>query len=82
MAAYAGAVLLIHAARFLRETFGDSPVVIAKLNEPEPHFGIPAGVYDTVLVVGFDKPKDRGVSGPSVTFDKVRGLPATPAGWC
>jgi hypothetical protein len=46
--AYAGAVLLIHAARFMRETFGDSPVVIAKLNEPEPHFGIPACVYETV----------------------------------
>src|SRR6201987_1637617 len=24
------------------------------------------GMYDTALVVGFDKPKDRGVSGPSV----------------
>jgi len=44
-------------------------------------FSIAAGMYDTVLVVGFDKPKDRGVSGPSVNFDKVRGLPATPAGW-
>ncbi|MDG1958762.1 MAG: acetyl-CoA acetyltransferase [Candidatus Binatia bacterium] len=44
-------------------------------------FAIAAGVYDKVLVVGFDKPKDRGVSGPSVSFDKVRGLPATPAGW-
>jgi acetyl-CoA C-acetyltransferase len=44
-------------------------------------FAVAAGVYDKVLVVGFDKPKDRGVSGPSVAFDKVRGLPATPAGW-
>ncbi|MFQ5514843.1 MAG: acetyl-CoA acetyltransferase [Myxococcota bacterium] len=42
---------------------------------------VAAGLYDTVLVVGFDKPKDRGVSGPSVAFDRVRGLPATPAGW-
>lgn len=48
LVAYAGAVLLVHAARFLRETFGDSPVVIAKLNEPEPHFGIPGGVYERV----------------------------------
>ncbi len=38
-------------------------------------------MYDTVLVVGFDKPKDRGVSGPSVAVTGVRGLPATPAGW-
>ncbi len=44
-------------------------------------FAVACGMYDTVLVVGFDKTKDRGVSGPSVNFDRVRGLPATPAGW-
>jgi acetyl-CoA C-acetyltransferase len=44
-------------------------------------FSVACGMHDTVLVVGFDKPKDRGVSGPSVAFDRVRGLPATPAGW-
>jgi acetyl-CoA C-acetyltransferase len=44
-------------------------------------FSVASGLYDTVLVLGFDKPKDRGVSGPSVAFDRVRGLPATPAGW-
>jgi acetyl-CoA C-acetyltransferase len=44
-------------------------------------FSIAAGVYDTVLVVGYDKPKDRGVSGPSVMMDGVRDLPKTPAGW-
>lgn len=48
LVAYAGAILLVHAARFLRETFGDSPTVRDKLNEPEPHFGIPADTYDTV----------------------------------
>lgn len=42
---------------------------------------IAAGLYDTVLAVGYDKPKDRGVSGPSVTYRGVRDLPATPAGW-
>jgi acetyl-CoA C-acetyltransferase len=42
---------------------------------------IAAGLYDTVLVVGYDKPKDRGVSGPSVMLDGVRDLPKTPAGW-
>ena len=44
-------------------------------------FAVACGMYDTVLVVGFDKPKDRGVSGPSVNFDRVRGLPSTPASW-
>ena len=42
---------------------------------------VAAGLYDTVLVVGYDKPKDRGVSGPSVMLDGVRSLPKTPAGW-
>ncbi len=42
---------------------------------------IAAGMYDTVLVVGYDKPKDRGVAGPSVMMDRVRDLPQTPAGW-
>ena len=44
-------------------------------------FSIAAGMYDRVLVVGYDKPKDRGVSGPSVMMDGVRALPKTPAGW-
>ncbi|MEA2624586.1 MAG: acetyl-CoA C-acetyltransferase [Candidatus Binatota bacterium] len=44
-------------------------------------FSVACGMYDTVLVVGFDKPKDRGVSGPSVAVTGVRGLPATPAAW-
>jgi acetyl-CoA C-acetyltransferase len=42
---------------------------------------IACGLYDTVLVVGYDKPKDRGVSGPSVMMNQVRDLPQTPAGW-
>jgi acetyl-CoA C-acetyltransferase len=42
---------------------------------------IACGMYDTVLVVGYDKPKDRGVSGPSVMMNQVRDLPQTPAGW-
>jgi acetyl-CoA C-acetyltransferase len=44
-------------------------------------FAIACGAYDTVLVVGFDKPKDRGVAGPSAVTTGVRGLPMTPAGW-
>jgi len=44
-------------------------------------FAIAAGMYDTVLVVGYDKPKDRGVSGPSISMNTARGLPMTPAGW-
>ncbi len=42
---------------------------------------VASGMHDTVLVVGFDKPKDRGVSGPSIHMNTARGLPMTPAGW-
>jgi acetyl-CoA C-acetyltransferase len=42
---------------------------------------VACGLYDTVLVVGYDKPKDRGVSGPSVMMNQVRDLPQTPASW-
>lgn len=45
---YAAAILLVDAARFSRNRFNDRPLVVRKLNEPEPAFGIPAGVYDTV----------------------------------
>lgn len=45
---YAGALALVDVARFLRENFHERPVVRQKLNEPEPHFGIPSGTYDLV----------------------------------
>ena len=45
---YSAALLLVDAARFLRENYHDQPVIRAKLNEPEPRFGIPAESYDTV----------------------------------
>lgn len=44
---YAGALVLVDAARFLRDRFHRLTLVRRKLNEPEPSFGIPAGVYDT-----------------------------------
>jgi hypothetical protein len=45
---YSAALLLVDAARFLRENYHDQPAIRAKLNEPEPNFGIPAESYDTV----------------------------------
>jgi len=42
---------------------------------------VASGAHQTVLALGFDKPKDRGVSGPSVNIRGVRDLPETPAGW-
>lgn len=48
LTAYSGALVLVDAARFLREMFHDRPVVRSKLNEPDRVFGIPAGTYDLV----------------------------------
>lgn len=46
--AYTAAILLVDAARFLREQYHDRPIVRAKLNEGDLNFGIPAESYDTV----------------------------------
>lgn len=48
LVAWAGALVLVDAARFLRLNCNDRPVVRQKLNEPEPHFGIRAGTYDRI----------------------------------
>ena len=48
LVAYAAAVILVDAARFMRESFRDHAPIVSKLNEGEPHFGIPEGVYDTI----------------------------------
>ena len=48
LVALAGALVLIDAGRFLREHIHGRPVVRRKLNEPEPAFGIPGGVYDRI----------------------------------
>jgi hypothetical protein len=40
--------VLVDAARFLRHNCDDRPVVVEKLNEPEPNFGIPPGTYDCI----------------------------------
>ena len=45
---YAAALILVDAARFLRENFHNEPLLRSKLNEPEPNYGIPADVYETV----------------------------------
>jgi hypothetical protein len=46
--AFTAALVLVDAARFLRESFHDRPVVRRKLNEANTLFDIPDGVYDAV----------------------------------
>jgi len=48
LTAFAAAVVLVDAARFLRETVHDRPLVRQKLNQPAPEFDIEGGVYDRV----------------------------------
>ena len=48
LTAYAGALVLVDGARFLRDEFHDRPVVRARLNNPDPQFAIPAGTYDRI----------------------------------
>jgi len=48
LVAFAAAVILVDAARFLRELFHDHPMARRKLNEPAPMFDIPGGTYDKV----------------------------------
>lgn len=46
--AFAAALLLVDAARFLREVVDQRPIVRSKFNEPAPQYGVPGGVYDAV----------------------------------
>lgn len=48
LVAYAGALVLVDAARFLRDQFHERPIVRSKLNQPEPQFGILEGTYDRI----------------------------------
>jgi hypothetical protein len=43
-----GALMLVDAAQFLRDTFGNNKIIRAKLNEANPVFGIPVGTYDHI----------------------------------
>lgn len=46
--AFSAALLLVDAARFLREVANLRPIVRSKFNEPAPQFGVPGGVYDMI----------------------------------
>ncbi len=48
LVAYAGALVLIDAARFLRDEFHNNSLVRSKLNEPDPHFGIIPNTYERI----------------------------------
>jgi hypothetical protein len=48
LVAYSAAVVLVDAARFIRDLVAERPVVRNKLNEQVAQFGIPAGTYDDI----------------------------------
>lgn len=45
---FAAALILVDAARFLRDKTENQPVIRRKLNQPVPTFNIPGGTYDTI----------------------------------
>ncbi len=45
---YAGAILLVDAARFMVESYGDSDVIVRKLNEADSRFRIEPGTFDEI----------------------------------
>ncbi|MCH2201585.1 MAG: hypothetical protein MK102_06430 [Fuerstiella sp.] len=48
LVAWTGALVLVDAARFLRDNCRDRPAILKKLNEAEPSFGIAPGTYDRI----------------------------------
>lgn len=48
LTAFTAALVLVDAARFLRDKFHDVPLVRSKLNESSRAFNIPAGCYDQI----------------------------------
>lgn len=48
MIGYAATLILVEGAQFLYKNYDNVPAIREKLNEPDPQFGIPADVYDTV----------------------------------
>ncbi len=67
-----GAMLLVDAAVFLKETFGDHPVIRAKLNEANPTFGIPSGTYDQIQKSLTDPANNWHLLQARNHFDQVR----------
>ena len=61
LAAFAGALLLVDAARFLREKIHEKRVIRKKLNQEAPEFGIPARVYapEHIPPLGWGENADR-----------------------
>jgi len=48
LVAFAAALVLIDAARFLREQLADYPLIRQKLNEPAVEYGVPVGSLDQI----------------------------------
>ena len=48
LVAMGAALILVDAARFLRDNFNDNQILRKKWNQPAPEFGIPGGTFDAV----------------------------------
>jgi hypothetical protein len=72
--AFAAALVLVDAARFLRDLFGDDEIVRRKLNESYTSFGIPAGSFDDIQLALTDPTNALRISSATKFYDQNHDL--------
>ena len=70
--AFAAAMVLVHAARFLRELFGEDEIVRRKLNESHVSYGIRAGSYDEIQLALTDPVNAVRLREATQFYDRYR----------
>ena len=70
LVAYAATVILVDAARTLRDLFGDDTIVRRKLNESFHPFGIDQGSFDAVQMSLTNLSNARGIKAANQFFDE------------
>ena len=70
LVAYAATVVLVDAARTLRDLFGKDAIVRRKLNEDLSRYGIPAKSFDAVQMSLTDLANARGIKQGNAFFDE------------
>ncbi len=72
--AYAAALILVYAARCLRDLFGDDPIVRRKLNESYSLYGIREGSFDEIQLSLTDPTNALGIRKANQFYDEHREL--------
>ncbi len=72
--AFAAALVLVDAARFLRDLFGEDDIVRRKLNESHASFGIPAGSFDDIQLSLTDPTNALRISSATKFYDQNQAI--------